>query len=168
MSERWLQVSLQFQYHHIWKFIHLFPVTPSIHRAMRLSLPPFPRVNSRRWRSQTFLTLYISRSWWDPLRTKKPSEKLLPETEKFPKKFSMSTATYISHMEWLKNVTVFPKSPLKNNQNAWIYVSIILTTYEATFPTPLVVWALGSRISCHVFRRAPSSPTGASVNRGDI
>lgn len=60
---------------------------------MRLSLPPFPRVNSRRWRSQTFLTLYISRSWWDPLRTKKPSEKLLPETEKLPKKFSMSTAT---------------------------------------------------------------------------
>jgi len=60
---------------------------------MRLSLPPFPRVNSRRWRSQTFLTLYISRSWWDPLRTKKPFEKLLPKTEKFTKKFSMYTAT---------------------------------------------------------------------------
>ena len=141
---------------------------------MRLSLPPFPRVNSRRWRSQTFLTLYISRSWWDPLRTKKPSEKLLPKTENFPKNFqclpqlSIHQISYISYMEWLKNVTVFPKSPLKNTENTWIYVSILLTTYEGTFPTPLVVWALGSRISCHVVRRAPSSPTGASVKRGDI
>ncbi len=148
---------------------------------MRLSLwPPFPRVNSRRWRSQTFLTLY-TRSWWDPLRTKKPSEKLLPKHDFFEhgarvkncptfcnlifnvysNSVSIKCISYISCMQWLKKCHSFSKSPLKKTaKNTWTCQHHTDNLWVATFPTPLVVWALGSRISCHV-RRAPSSPTGA-------
>ena len=51
-----------FKHHHIWKIIPLFPVTTSIHRAMRLFTATLPKG----WTQgdggpRLFLTLYISR-----------------------------------------------------------------------------------------------------------
>ena len=129
---------------------------------MRLSLwPPFPRVNSRRWRSQTFLTLY-TRSWWDPLRTKKPSEKLLPKHDFFEhgarvkncptfcnlifnvysNSVSIKCISYISYMQLLKKCHSLSKSPLKKTaKKCWLeHVSIILTTYESPH-FPLLSWS---------------------------